>query len=1268
MWVTENQLDQWVRGNARDAQGLIVELVWRLVAASSPNPRERRFPLGDSIGQHGPDGILDVDLGFDPFVPEGRSFWEIGTGSNAAVKATNDYKDLVTSIPESVRANATFVFVTPLSGARDWEHSWKEEAQARWLDDRRKRGDWRDVRLIDGTKLIDWLRQFPSIRLWLAHRILNLEVPQIETPDNRWEDTRSIGEPPPLIAQLFLAGREEARGKIGEIFSDTTKQLKLATRYPDQVVDFVCAYLANLDEESRADAAGRCLIISGVEAWNTLVVQREHHVLVADSSLDLSGETGTRLIQKARRAGHAVIFGGSPGGIPDPTTASLRPPSIEQIQDALEKAGYSEQRARTLAQKSGGNLGSLLRCLQNMSVLPEWAEGSAAADLAIAAFLGGWNESVPADKSVVEDLSGNSYGEWIGRMRDAALRPGTPLVHQNGEWKFAVRFEGWYALGPRLFDEHLDRFNTAAVAVLQQRDPQFELPPEERFAASIHGKVLTHSRRLRTGLADTLALLGNHSAALTSCSTGKAEVTAVLSVRALLENADWMQWASLDDVLPLLAEAAPHEFLTCLENTLHTRPTVFDALFAQEGGPITGRTYLTGTLWALETLAWEPMQLGRVVLVLGGLAARDPGGQWTNRPDNSLWTILLPWLPQTCAPIAKRVAAVKALLREYPEVGWKLLLQLLPKMHSTSSNTRRPAWQSSIPDDWAAGVTYHEYWEQVALYANMAVEEAKLDAGKLAELLGEWEHLPSTIQDEMAIYLGSDAVLALPDTVRQDLGAKVIQLVTKHRRYADAKWAMEPVRTDQLAALAVKIAPGSPAFRHRRLFSEREFELYEERGNYEEQHRRLEKLRREAVAEVAASGGAGGVLAFARTVESPWRVGLAFGAVAELDSDVAVLPDLLLSEESVVTQFAGGFVWGRFGRQGWPWVDSVTMSEWSAQSKGQFLSFLPFVPEAWDRAERLLGEHVGEYWTRATANPYQSEDADLGPAIDALLTFGRPDAAVRCIHTMVTASRPVDSKVIVRALLAAVSSPNGAPAIDTYETVEIIKILQDDPSVDPDELFRVEWAYVPLLDEHHEASPKFLERQLSRDPAFFCQLIRLVFRSKNSDASPVEVSDQAQSIARNAYRLLDDWQVPPGTLEDGGFDGLALTGWMDAMRSEASSTGHLEVAMSMVGHVLTHAPADPDGLWIHRAVADLLNAKDAEDLRRGFQIQIFNSRGVYWVDPTGKPEEELAAGYQMQADAVEEAGYHRLATTMRETAMSYERQAERIRAEHRSEE
>jgi hypothetical protein len=75
--ITESKLDAWVRGNQRDAQGLIPELIHRLVRASSPKPKERRFQLGDSIGQPGPDGFLDTDFDFMPFVPEGISYWDM---------------------------------------------------------------------------------------------------------------------------------------------------------------------------------------------------------------------------------------------------------------------------------------------------------------------------------------------------------------------------------------------------------------------------------------------------------------------------------------------------------------------------------------------------------------------------------------------------------------------------------------------------------------------------------------------------------------------------------------------------------------------------------------------------------------------------------------------------------------------------------------------------------------------------------------------------------------------------------------------------------------------------------------------------------------------------------------------------------------------------------------------------------------------------------------------------------------------------------------
>jgi len=1244
--ITENQLDEWVRANAQDAQGVIVELIWRLVSVSCPRPRERRFPLGDSIGQHGPDGILETSVGFEPFVPEGRSFWQIGTGLRARDKATSDYKNLTEAIPEDTRRESSFVFVTPLSGRRDWEYTWKPDAQAKWVEERQARGEWKDVRIIDGTKLIDWLHHFPAVELWLTKRIIRLPTHQLETPEQRWKEIQAIGDPP-LSPEIFLLNREEACEKLKALFSGKLNHLKLETHFPDEVVDFVAAYLASLDDESRAETIGRCLIVRGVEAWEAVAAQYKHHILVADPCLDLNSDEGARLIHKAQQAGHRVIMAVPRGGVPDPSnSAPLPSPSVYQLQKILQKAGYSEERARILARKSGGSLGSLLKLLQGIVLTPAWTKEHGAPDLALAMLIGSWDEKHEADRKAVEMVTGEPYDQWITRVREIALRLGVPLIQRDGKWKFISRYEAWYALGPRVFDDHLDRLRNAAVLVLQEKDPQFELPKEKRYAASIYGKVLAHSSLLRKGLAETLALLGSHPKALTSCSQGKAETIAILAVRDLLADADWTRWASLNDVLPLLAEAAPREFLNAVEKALNSDPCPFDEVFAQEGDGIFGRNYMTGWLWAMETLAWDPDHLSRVIVCLGELAARDPGGQWANRPMNSLTTILLPWLPQTCAPVAKRVAAVRTLLNELPEVGWELLLNLLPRAHSASAGSRRPAWRETIPADWSDKVTVREYWEQVELYSEMVIAAANSDYRRLLELVDHLDSIPPSAQEKLLALLGSDEILALPESERMHLWNKLVDLVTKHRKFADAQWAMPPDRVSQIESVANRIAPKDPYFQYQRLFSERAFDLFEDKRSYEEQWKELENRRQRAVKEIEDSGGVWAVLDFAVGVESPWKVGFAFGAVAGTEADEAILPQLLESEQKPLEQFAAGYVKGRFHKYGWNWVDDIDTSRWTPMQIALFLYFLPFMQNTWERAKHLLGNDESLYWTKVHVNPYDTA-VGLETAVDQLIKYGGPLAAIRCIAKMLHAEQPFDTGQAIRALLAAPRSKE-ENSINVYEICEIIKALQNDPSTNPDDLFRVEWAYLPLLDEHYGVRPKVLERRLAEDPEFFCEVIRLVFRSKKEDSLEEETSEETRKIAENAYRLLAKWRTPPGSQEDGAFDRNAFNAWLNAVKKKCEETGHLEIAMKIVGQVLVYAPPDPDGLWIHRAVASALNAKDAEHMRTGFRIALFNSRGVHYVDPTGKWEREVAAKYRQQAEDAEMAGYHRLAATLRE--------------------
>src|SRR6185369_14994985 len=421
--------------------------------------------------------------------------------------------------------------------------------------------------------------------------------------------------------------------------------------------------------------------------------------------------------------------------------------------------------------------------------------------------------------------------------------------------------------------------------------------------------------------------------------------------------------------------------------------------------------------------------------------------------------------------------------------------------------------------------------------------------------------------------------------------------------------------------------------------------------------RDLENRRQEAIKEIYKKGGSQAVFAFAVAVQSPWRVGLAFGSLAEEEVDRLILPEFFEAEEKPLAQFAGGFVWGRFNQCDWPWVDNVDTSQWDRVQIGQLLSYLPFKQGTWERSKRLLGEDESEYWRKTSANPYQAETG-LEHPIDKLLQHGRPNVALRCLNRMLHGGQPFHSEQAVRALVAALESTEGAHSLDGYQIVEIIKALQEDPNTNQNDLSRMEWAYLPLLDYHENFSPKLLWRRLATEPTFFCEVIRLVFASKNEERSPQESTEGKRKIVVNAYRLLSEWRNPPGCREDGRYDGDTLAVWLDTVKRVCSETGHLEVAMTVIGQALNHVPSDPGGLWIHRSAAAALNTKDAKDMRDGFRTGLLNSRGAHYVDPTGAPERELAGKYRNQAEDVESAGFHRLATTLRELAESYVRQAE----------
>ena len=1252
--ITAEDLSRYA--NSYISRGVIPELVYLLVRESIADGDDCRIPYGDGINQSGLDGSVECAQGFLQFVPIGRSYWEIGTGADFRKKADEDLNKRTEQVEVSERRNTTFVFVTPRSSG----HS-KEENQRAWPTEHADKG-WKEICIIDGVRLAEWLREFPAIARWLARKIgIIPNESGITTPLEYWEENFSRGQSDkPLISPLvYTVTRENACRALENIFIGKEQCLFLFAESEGDVEDFVAAYIISTKYENIKQYAHQCLFISDINAWRSITELRKPHILVAGSELDLDSERQDLRVLAEKRQHRLIIPLYRPLSEGKANVIKLQSPTQYQIEDILRRENFSDARSRELARIGARRLSVLRRYLLGGAV-PRYVKWDYADDIGRANLLGQWSEKNKADVQVLESVLGMEGCGVFRRLRGMLHQADTPLAQMDGKWRIVPRGEVWDVLGNRLADEDLDRFQEMALLVLGERDPKFDLPKEERYAANVLGKELTHSARLRKGLAETLALLGSRPQKLTQCSHGKAEDIAASVVGNLLYDADLECWAGLDSLMPLLAEAAPKVFLGAVEKALtdlHNTP--FCKLFDQAGDRLfCGENYMSGLLWGLECVAWSPEYLVRVTVILAKLASIDPGGQYMNRPAQSLVDIFLPWHIQTMASFEQRKAALKEILKEQPPVGWKLLLSLLPDSLGTTSGCYRPIWRDFIPSDWEDKVLVSEYWAQIHMLAELAVETACSDIEKLMELMDHLSDLPEETQQVVLNHLMSDHILRMPETERGVIWEKLDGLIRCHRKFSDAQWALPKDAIIKIEQIANNIMPADPMLRYRYLFSENDYDLFDGKGKYEEQMAHLDEKRRLALAEIIGDGDFGRCLDFARKTAIPYIVGQTLSDVGADFIEAEILPTLVDTDDELEGHVVAGFVWKRFQQRGIHWVDSLLQRNWKPEQCARFLVLLPFQEEIWERVSSYLGKsHEGLYWEHVNVQ-IGRWNWDAIFVIEKLIAYGRAGTAVMCLAHALDDEDSFDPDIVTRALMAVLEHPQEIKQLERYDTIELIKRLQTSHSVDIDALYQIEWNFLPCFGRFSGDAPVALEKRLAFDPTFFAEMIKFAFPSKTDSADPTEQKDaQKQFLAERAYILLNNWHCCPGVQEDGVLNEEAFRNWITEARRITEESGHDEIAQIEIGKVLTYAPQDPDGLWIHKAVAAVLNEQTTGRMRFNFRLALRNQRGIHSFSH-GVQEWELARGYREKAEALELEGFISFATTMRELADMYSKDAE----------
>jgi len=254
--IKTTHLKIWASSKASESR--FPHIIKNLICAVI-QPKKLRFPSDDAIWVPGFDGEL-VSADENRFVPTGFSAWELGTDADYKTKANREYQKRSTKDPEEVegksavrkydRSEIAFVFVTPLI--------WKDKED--WVTAKKKEGIWRDVWVIDGVDLQDWLEIASAVSLQFAGELGIVPEEGLYTADQAWEDWSRRTEPP-TSEELVVVGREEQEKELIDRLIESPTTLTVRGDSQHEAWGFTLAALRRISsEEERLRLYSRIIV------------------------------------------------------------------------------------------------------------------------------------------------------------------------------------------------------------------------------------------------------------------------------------------------------------------------------------------------------------------------------------------------------------------------------------------------------------------------------------------------------------------------------------------------------------------------------------------------------------------------------------------------------------------------------------------------------------------------------------------------------------------------------------------------------------------------------------------------------------------------------------------------------------------------------------------------------------------------------------------------------------------------------------------------
>lgn len=1225
---------------------LFGELIRRLVYASACRHRPQvHFLSSQTNNQSGWDGTVE----FQSTTGLHQSVWEISVRDNYEQKFREDYiSALGKALPSGWEAeNVIYVAATlrkkisatkKVSIAKDLVHKYG------------KRFGW--ILILDVDSFVQWIEKAPSVESWAADtlRLGNGRFGRsLEHEWRFWSEQTS----PATSTRLVTAGRNldplrtvllQNQPGVVEVQADSISE----------AVGLVYGALCASDDEQSVAMLASAIVVRDAASAESLSMQPVHPDSLPLTILyPTAGPQRFRLVNECHRV--VVAYGHSNR---NGSALTFERPSVEAFRSTLIEMNVDGKEAEMEARACGcsasvWHIRKVFESNRLNEVLPEWAQPNCADAVIPAVFLGGWDELSIPDGVLIQRLSTLSPVDFFSAIQRYCTCD-DPLFEVVESERILIAPTAAFAfVASNITSRHLARLRDVCFHAFGTISPEVTSRWEGKESElRVRRRSEEWSSWILDGLAETVLRIAvldgplRQSGALAAYGgTGQAYVDQLVRDLPGLSN-DPRVMASLSQRLPYLAEASPLSFMEALDSLLQGDLRDLQRWLGDTDG-VLGQSFHTGVLWALELLAWSEAYLARASLLLARLAAADPGGRLANRPSNSLREIFLPWYQQTSASLKTRMMVLRQLLDHAPEVGWALLVELLPGVHQSSVPTQRPRWRD-FGHSTAGSLSVADVREAYQSYISLTLSASKGQPQRLADLAKHYEKLSPNHRQTLECQLLE--VVNVSGDAKTRIWSALHGLITRHKSFAGADWALAKTDIVRLEEIANQFVADDPVSRGRWLFDDQFPETGYPVADIEGWERDVLGKRIDAIEDAIRFGG---VFALDRLIDSvayPHTIG---DTVAQLRLERADILAIvahwvsLNTKRSLATAQAASAT--RFKLEGDIWTQDVLRrarsANWGPKQVAALLLGYPDSIRLYELVQELGSPVESAYWSERYAF-IRMDGGDvktLSMAAERLVVYHRVAELIDMNWPRLKMLGYEKVLSLVDALLdqlAEGTAPRGLGTL-SYDLQNLFSWLRHQASASASELARREYALLPLLTSlgrpANEEEPLSLHYLMQKDPQFYVDVLCDLYRPAIKRDSDMSDTDESQRRARAAYDLLQTFTLIPGVTGGQLESERELNEWVDGVRSIAADRDREGIVDQYIGKLIFHVPLSSDEqTWPNPAVRRIIERLSSSEIEKGISLEAFNSIGVTsrGMHDGGRLERDREDWYLRQATAM----------------------------------